>query len=468
MSRKVADIQPTQEQYKKLHNRYAKDPVKFCRVVCGIEPQEWQERFLKALLTDKFIVRPSGHSTGKTKITSVAMLWMLFCFRDCHIRATSATFDQLKNVMWQTLRETLAMSAISLWADIDETKVVNKFLPVNWIRAVAWSVDKPQAWAGEHCHSPIGVFDECSDIDSSIFEAWSGSSHHEGSRTILLGQPRLRTGKLFKAAHDPKYNVEHISSFGNPYVPQDFVKEAANDYGEDSDFYRIRVLGLFPQTDNAVMFPDANAKIVEDIPRIEGYAVAGLDVAGPGKDYNVLVVRKGSVVVFLRKWKEADHVLLGRMVLDTLDYYGCRTLAIDSNGIGYGLTGFLSKEPGMTVIPIVGSEKAVNAKKYHNRRSEAFGRLKDIWKGLRFAKSGVTAEDLRIVAKEITPVRMYCDNLMRIAVSKKEEIKKELNGASPDLVDALAYAAIPQITAEMAEQQQQKEVELPGTRSRYK
>jgi len=80
----------------------------------------------------------------------------------------------------------------------------------------------------------------------------------------------------------------------------------------------------------------------------------------------------------------------------------------------------------------------------------------------------VTAEDLRIVAKEITPVRMYCDNLMRIAVSKKEEIKKELNGASPDLVDALAYAAIPQITAEMAEQQQQKEVELPGTRSRYK
>jgi hypothetical protein len=465
MLEKVPDIKPSRENYSALVNSYEGDPVSFSREICGVEPLEWQKRFLDALLGRKFIARPSGHSTGKTKITCVAMLWMLLCFRDCHIRATSATFDQLRNVMWQELRKTLSLSAVSLWCEIDETKVVNRLLPYNWIRAVAWSPDKPQAWAGEHCHSPVGVFDECSDIDRAIFEAWAGSSHHEGSRTILLGQPRLRSGMLYEASRSKDYDVEHVSSVSNKYAPAGFVEQSARDYGEESDFYRIRVLGQFPAADSSAMFPSADSKRLEDLPKPEGVAVAGLDVAGPGKDFSVLAIRKGDAVVLVRKWKEPDHAALCRMALDALRYHGCRVVAVDANGIGYGISQFMRREPWLSVIPVVGSEKATNWKKYHDRRSEAYGRLSDIWGGLRFARGGVSPDDLRGIAVQLSAIRIYVDRHSRISVSELGDIKRELKGQSPDLASALSYCAIPQMAA--MPQEEREEVELPGTRSRY-
>jgi hypothetical protein len=435
----VAKIELSKKAYAELTKDYSQNPVTFCREICFQEPCDWQVRFLDALLSRKFICRPSGHSTGKTFITSVAMLWMLLFFPECHIRATSATFDQLKSVLWNTLKTIINGSAVADWFHLGDSKIVNKRYPMNWILALAWSKDKPQAWAGEHCSSPIGVFDECSDIDQSIFESWFGSSHHEGSRTILLGQPRLRQGMLYKSASDPKYDVEHISCIEVPFVPRSMIEDAAREYGENSDFYRIRILGQFPSRDNSVMFPDAYGKQVEDL-NVSGYPVAGLDVAGSGNDKSILFIRKGNAIVGLYQWEE-DISEKPMLVVNALNSWGCEVVAMDTNGIGHGLGKQLPNMVGrLTVVPVIGHSKAKNEKKYHNRRSEAYGRLSEAWHKLRFASSGITPDDLRNLARQLSAVRNFFDNLMRIAVLKKEDIKKELKGESPDLADALAYS----------------------------
>jgi hypothetical protein len=435
----MAEIELSENAYKELIQSYAKNPVAFCREICLQEPYPWQVRFLEALLTRKFLCRPSGHSTGKTFITSVAMLWMLLFYPECHIRATSATYDQLKSVLWNTLRTIINGSAVAKWVSLGDSKIVNKFYPMNWILALAWSKDKPQAWAGEHCASPVGVFDECSDIDSTVFESWFGSSHHEGSRTILLGQPRLRQGMLFKSATDPKYDVEHISCLDVPSVPRSMIEDAAREYGENSDFYRIRILGQFPSRDNAMMFPDAYGKAVEDL-NVSGFPVGGLDVAGGGNDNSVLYIRKGYVVMGRYESSEADHTLLGRWALNILISFGCEVLAMDTNGIGYKLGQDLPRmTPRLTVVPVVGSKKARNEKKYHNRRSEAYGRLSEAWPKLRFASSGNTPDSLRNLGRQLAATRMFFDKDMRISVLPKDDIKKELKGESPDDADALAY-----------------------------
>lgn len=463
-------ISLSKEAFAELAKDYRANPVLFARDICGCELIEWQARFLNALLADKFICRPSGHSTGKTFATCVAMLWMLMFFPQCHIRATSATFDQLKSVMWDQLKRVISCSALSLWVSINESRAVSNLFPQNWILALAWNKDSPQAWAGEHCASPVGVFDECSDIPEIIFESWSGSSEHEGSRTILLGQPRLTHGKLFRAARDPRYNVEHLSSENNPFAPPGLAESARRDYGENSDYYRIRIQGLFPQSDSTAMFPGAHLKAVEDIPLPAFLPVAGLDVAGPGRDRSVLAVRAGNVVAGLYKYDTGDHVLLRRLVLDALGCHGCSVLAADTNGYGYGLGEFLKREPGFLLIPVLGQERAANSRKYHNRRSEAYGRLSDLWKDLRFAGSGVSPEALGAAARQLGAVRNYYDKHMRISVLEKDEIKKELKGESPDFADALAYCAIPHpaaIARMRTQERQLDDVELPGTRSRY-
>lgn len=441
-----AKLLPSVEEYSRLAALYSRNPALFCREMCGLEPCEWQGRFLNALLTDKFIARPSGHSTGKTRITAVSMLWMLMFFPGCHIRATSATYDHLTKGLWEHLRTVISESALSLWVSINSQTAANRLYPGNWALALAWSKDKAQAWAGEHCEHPVGVFDECSDIDDIIYEAWSGSAHHGGSRTILLGQPRFRHGKLFKAARDPKFNTEHVSSIGCPFAPAELAKAAADEYGEDSDYYRVRVEGLFPRADSSQMFPGALGKRLEPAAAPEQGAerepaLAGLDIAKGGGDFSVLFIRRGNEVVFCQKWDTADHPALAHAVLERMAAHSCNTVAADVNGIGAGLGDMLPLfGKGVTVIPVRGQEKARNRRKYHNRRSEAYGRLSENWDRMRFASGKVSPADLENLCKQLDSVRIVYDRDMRIAVLPKPEMKQELGGRSPDLADALAYS----------------------------
>jgi hypothetical protein len=426
--------------------RYVSDPVKFSKEICGIEPCEWQIDFLTELARPKpdgtRIALASGHETGKTYIVCVAMLWGVCVFPDCHMYATSATRDQLETRLWSYMKQIIGDSQVSLWFDVDTKKAVFKHIPGNAIFCQSWKKDNPQSWAGEHCYSAWGVFDECSDIDSSIFESWSGSAYHAGSRTILLGQPRLRHGILFKSSHDPEFNVEHVSCEGIE-SQADFVKKAEKEYGEESDYYRIRVKGLFPRSDSATMFPDSHLKAVEELEPGNEAACAGFDVAGEGSDKSVLAIRKGSTVVKITKYDTGDHVLIESLVLAEMRCHSCKAIAIDANGIGHGLSQYLAyHEKDLTVISVVGSKKARKEKKYHNRRSEAYGELADIWKDLRFSKNGVAQEDLTNLCKQLAAVRNYLDKDMRTTVLPKQEMKKELQGASPDLGDALAYCAL--------------------------
>ncbi|MDR3001768.1 MAG: hypothetical protein LBU89_10950 [Fibromonadaceae bacterium] len=434
----MTKIKMSPEAFKELYKEFQNNPVGFAIEICGINPYDWQIRFLNALLTDKFIVRPSGHGTGKTTITAVAMLWMLFFWEECHIRATSATFDQLKSIMWDKFKNIIASSAIVDWIFVDESKAINRMFPFNWARPLAWSKDKPQAWAGEHCKHPIGVFDECSDVDDVIYESWSGSAHHTGSRTILLGQPRLRSGMLFKAANNSKYNVEHLNTEEIP-EQKEFVEDARDEYGESSDYYKIRVLGQFPQVDNSAMFSEPYSKVVESIEPL-GFPVGGLDVAEGGGDDSVLWVRRAYGVVGLRRFNEPDHAKLKVLVIDALAFYGCNVMAMDNIGVGYGLWCFLKDVPGLTVVPVKGSNKAIHFKKYHNKRAEAYGRTADAWKLLKFSNNEINADDLRKLGRQLDATKKFYDADMRICVLKKPEIKKELKGESPDLADALAYS----------------------------
>jgi len=465
---KVPGIKLSEQTYRELMQFYENDPVSFAKEVCGIEPYAWQVRFLEALKTEKFIVRPSGHGTGKTTITAIAMLWMLLVWEDCHIRATSATYDQLKSVMWNSFKQVVANSAVSTWVSVNEAKAVNRGFSNHWIIPMAWSKDKPSAWSGEHCKHPIGIFDECSDIDDCIFESWNGSAHHEGSRTILLGQPYRKEGMLFKASNNNRYNVEHINSEDIP-SQKTFCDDTAADYGSDSDYYRVRVLGLFPNSDNSCMFPNAHNRHTEDIGPEElakaGVPVAGLDLAGGGGDNTILVIRRGNIVVGIHRFDFNDDISLTKskeVILDTLKRYGCKALAMDTNGIGDGLGKFLREVPDFELAPVVGSRKARNEHKYHNRRSEAYGRLAELWGDLRFLKGGVSQEDIKKLAKQLTATRQFFDKDMRIQVWLKEDVKKELKGESPDYADALAYSAVLKIVEPIKE-----DFELPGAVSRY-
>ncbi len=56
--------------------RYHNDPVLFVKEVLGVDPDPWQEKFLRAIARgDRKISVRSGHGVGKSTASSWAMLW---------------------------------------------------------------------------------------------------------------------------------------------------------------------------------------------------------------------------------------------------------------------------------------------------------------------------------------------------------------------------------------------------------
>jgi len=437
-------------QYKEIFlPRYRRNPALFAKEILRITPGGWQEGFLKLLPEGMgsprgaHIALASGHETGKTYISCVAMFWGLCVMPDCHIYCTSSTFDQLKTRLWVYMQQIVRNSPISGWFDVDSEKVVFKHLPGNTIKALAWSKDKPQSWAGDHCFSPWGVFDECSDIDKGIFDAWSGSASKKNAVTLLMGQPRLRSGTLYEAFHKERefWTGLHISSVDSPFSSKPFIEEARIKYGEDSDYYRIRVLGRFPNADSSQLFPEAREKKLEDCPPANPAppVVAGLDIAAGGADKTILFMRRGNTVIACEKFDTGEHVLLAEILYNTLLRYNCHTVAADTIGYGYGLANMLAAKKDLQVVGVNGGHNAINKREYHNKRAEAYGRLAKAWKDLRFQAGRIKSDDLNDLGRQLESIRINYDSDMRIAVLKKEDFKKEI-GESPDLADALAYS----------------------------
>lgn len=437
---KKLPLRPTADNYRQFLARYANDPVRFAIEMCGIEKlTPWQERFLVACRDKKKVARASGHGTGKTYICSVAALWFLTCFPEAHVYVTSATFDQLRTRFWVTLEKVIDESRICKWLVKSAETVRFLFIPGNVIRMQAWSVSRVQSWAGEHCKSPIAIFDESSDIAPQIFEAWAGSEGHDYSRTILIGNPHRKQGQLYDAFNSLKrfYDLEHLSCLDSLHVSREWIEEMREKYGEDSDVYRVRVLGLFPNLDASGFFSQslvesAIGRKVED-PALPG-TMAGLDV-GRGGDPSVLVVRTHNRIGHVLDFAEADSVLLADQVYAKCEELGVDVLGMDANGVGAGVYDILKRRLPGRVMDVMPSEKARDAKQYGNRRAELAGRCKD-W--LRYG-SVAESQGARKWAQEAVVVHQIFGRDGRIMVEPKDLIKQRL-GHSCDYFDAACYS----------------------------
>lgn len=436
----MAKLRISAENYRLFLVRYAADPCAFATEMCGVKRlTAWQKRFLLACRDKKKIARASGHGTGKTYICGIAALWFLLCFPEAHIYVTSATFDQLKTRYWVTQGKVVEESRVSRWVTVSAEEIRCKLIPGNVIRMQAWSISRVQSWAGEHCKSPIAIFDESSDIAPQIFEAWAGSEGHEYSRTILIGNPHRKQGMLYDAFHSLKkfYDTEHLSCLDSEHVSRAWIEEMKEKYGEDSDIYRVRVLGKFPNLDASGFLPQS---VVEgalgrkvDAPALPGIC-AGLDV-GRGGDPSVLFVRSHNRAEHILEFTEVDAVLLADQVYAKCEELGVDMMGMDANGVGAGVYDILKRRMPGRVLDVMPSERAVDSKMYGNRRAELAGRLKD-W--LKYASVDNTQGGQKW-AQEAKVIHQLFDKTGRIMVEPKELIVKRL-GHSCDYFDASCYA----------------------------
>jgi hypothetical protein len=208
-------------------------------------------------------------------------------------------------------------------------------------------------------------------------------------------------------------------------------------YGLDSDFVRIRILGLFPRL-GAMQFISSEVVDRAMLGELlyEAWAmmpvVIGVDVARYGDDKSTIAIRQGRKLHEIRKFRELNTMQLAAQVVVAMkDYSGAAAVFVDGVGVGAGVVDRLQML-GHPVIEVNGGATAFDEIKYYNATSEQWDRMKEWLSG---ADLPVGDNELRLA---LTGREYYFDEKERIRLERKKDMKKR-GLASPDEADALAH-----------------------------
>jgi hypothetical protein len=227
---------------------------------------------------------------------------------------------------------------------------------------------------------------------------------------------------------------------GTPLYNQDFVDDMAARYGENSNAYRIRVLGEFPtgDDDSVVPYHLAQDAVGRDVrASSEDPIVWGLDVARFGDDRTCLAKRKKNKVLEpIQSWRGLDLMqtagIVTAMYRDTDEKERPDEIMIDSIGLGSGVLDRL-RENGLPVRGVNVSESSSVNQKYFRLRDELWFAAREFFED----RSCSIPDDPELVT-EITTPKYSILSSGKLQVEPKSEVKKRtLMKQSPDKADAL-------------------------------
>jgi len=418
---------------------YRDKPVDFVKNVLGAKPLPWQEEFLAAIAKgERRISVRAGHGVGKSTACAWALIWHATTRFPQKSVLTAPTAAQLFDALYSELKawvNKLPEFLRSLF-DIFSDRIQLKDAPESsFISARTSSNDRPEALAGIHSEHVLLVVDEASAVPESVFEAAAGSMSGHSATTILISNPTRNTGLFYKTHHDLAsdwYRI-HVSCLNNPLVSSDFVRQIKATYGEDSNAFRIRVLGEFALSDDDTLIAAEliDAAMGRDV-TTDGNAdlIYGLDVARFGTDRTALCKRKGNTVLEVKSWGGLDLMQTVGAVVNEAKIDGPYEICVDTIGLGSGVADRL-REMGYNVRDVNVSESSAMNPNANKLRDELWLSLRD-WLGARSVKIPKD-ETLR---HELAAPRYTFTSSGKIVVESKDSLRKR-GMRSPDLADSM-------------------------------
>lgn len=425
--------------------RYAKDAYLFVVEQLRASPDAKQKIILDAVSRgERRITVRSGHGVGKTAVISWVVLWFLFTRFPQKTAITAPSSGQLFDALWPEIgkwRERLnpdLKAMVEITGDrIRLTSAPNE----SFVTAKTSRAETPEAMAGVHEENVLLVADEASGVPNAVFEAASGSMSSDNAIMILTGNP-VRSSGYFYDTHMrlPGWFRVHISCLDSAQVSRHYIEEKKVEYGEDSNAYRIRVLGEFPLGDDDTVIPMELIELamMRDIePNPNALIHWGVDVARFGSNNSALAKRQGNRVLEpIRTWNGADTMATTGIIYNEFRDAGPLqpvNVHIDAVGVGGGVYDKLLEftSPKVPVIGINVAESPALKEKYNNLRSELWWTMREWLSG----RQCWLPRDERLV-RDLAAPRYKYNSKGQIRVETKEEMVRR-GAQSPDTADAL-------------------------------
>ena len=397
-------------------------------------------------LTNDFIV------THNSALVSWTIDWGLTTFPDTKGVLTAGTEPQLRTKTWPEVAKWRGMSICSHWFRQIGTSIysADPDHKDTWrFDALPWNENRMEAFAGLHNQGKriVVVFDEASQIADVIWDTTDGIFTDADTEVlwVVFGNPTRGNGRFFDCFNAMRARWHHtsIDSRTVPITDKNELKQLVDYYGEDSDYVRVNVLGMFPSVSDMQFISQkvvAEARKREVITNLRDPLVMGVDVGRFGPDPTEICFRKGRDARTI-PWitlRGADTMVVAGRVAEEFDRYKADALFVDGTGLGAGVVDRLA-QLGYPVRDINFGAKAdrvlieVDATRYANKRSEMWGYAREWLKG------GALPDDADLEA-ELTGIQYgYKDSRTGsdLMLEKKDDMKKR-GLASPNKGDALA------------------------------
>ena len=386
--------------------------------------------------------------SGKSSILSMMTFLYLMILPDCRILITAPSSNHLERVFRSELEKWFRRMPIDIQSMFDLTmrKIeykTSKF--VHFASLVTASVDNVENLAGGHAENYIIFADEASGITEDAFDILVGTlSTGAGGRFIQVSNPQRASGRFFEIFQRDlgTWTKIYFSAYDSPNVNKEWIEEMRETYGEDSDIFRIRVLGQFPRVGVSQFI---SADDVEDAVRnrleykdyINFPKLMGVDVARFGDDLTAIVIRQGPKIIDIKTYRGLDTMSVASKVAEINSYHNCANIFIDSIGVGAGTADRL-RQLGLPVKDVVVSNKSTDPNTYSNLRAQLWGKLRE-WLAMGGADLPIEATDKEAnLAAQLTSMEYGYNNKMQIQLLSKKDLKK-MGHASPDIADALSF-----------------------------
>lgn len=386
----------------------------------------------------------SGHGIGKTALVAWIILWFISTRHAPQIVVTANTKLQLTTKTWRELAKWHKMSKVREWFTWTATKFYLKGRDEDWFAtAVPWTKEKAQAFAGTHEKHVLLIFDEASTIDDAIWETGDGAMTTIGAMWIAFGNPTKNTGRFKECwgKFSKRWHTIRIDSRTAKKANRVEIDTWIEDYGDDSDFVRIRVKGMFPRAASTQFISQeiidiASARVLEfqdycDFPRI-----LSVDVARFGDDESVICRRQGPKLWPFIRYRELDTSQLAFRVIEQINDFDPDACFVDANGVGAGVVDTLTTQ-NYSPIEVWAGAKPLDELLYFNRRSEMWGLMREWLKKYGSLNMGDLPPDQDLI-DELIGIEYGFDNKNRIQMEKKADTKKRL-GKSTDMADSLIH-----------------------------
>jgi len=392
----------------------------------------------------------SGHGIGKSSIISIIIIRFLFCYYHAVIGCTAPTQIQMQDV----LRKELA-----LWKDrlpdwikdlFEHTQNYLRVWESDWDKAARYArartaaKEHPEALAWLHSDNLMIIADEASWVPDEIFETAMSAMTNPNFIFLMISNPTRLEWYFYKSFTDNADTFQTLSfnSEQSPIVDRWFVNNIVDDYGKDSDQYRVRVLWEFPKAwliDDKWWIPlfDPNEiTFVSDEEasyEVEEFDKLGIDPSWNGKDFTSFVARNNFYAKRVAREQKSTEKSIAQKTIQIqslLPRLKDDQIYYDNFWVGANVWTELAKEwlyaRWVNVWNI-----ADDSNTFLNKRAECYWRLKrECKQWFKLIGNARERSDLLMIKYKRTTKG-------QIRIMDKTEMRKEF-GKSPDDADALA------------------------------